>query len=164
MSLVNFSLPYQSATMAPFLYTGPAGGHTTPGSNLRLNAVLPSGSVPGYNEAFRNEPYVPPVKYQHQHQQRRQTVQRRSQEVYTEHTSFSSTQDSRYAVYNQDFRRTQPRQQQHQQLLQQQQQQMKPPPPSSPSSFQQQSHRAHSPEPVKSRTEDPENYPERPNG
>ncbi|EZA51646.1 hypothetical protein DMN91_003493 [Ooceraea biroi] len=161
MSLVNFSLPYQSATMAPFLYTGPTGGHTTPGSNLRLNAVLPSGTVPGYNEpeAFRNEPYVPPMKYQHQHQQRRQAAQRRSQEVYTEHTSFSSTQDTRYAVYNQDFRRIQPRQQQQQ--LQQQQQQMRPPPPSS-SPFQQQSHQTRSPEPVKSRTEDQENYPERP--
>ncbi|XP_067214876.1 protein spaetzle 3 isoform X2 [Linepithema humile] len=154
MALVNFSLPYQSATMAPFLYTGPAGGHTA-ANNLRLNAVLPSGSVPtSYNEqeAFRNEPYAPPIKY-HQHQQRRQSVQQRSREVYAEHTSFSSTQDTRYTVYNQDFRRTQPRQQQ-----QQQQQQMRPPPPAS--SFQQ---RTQSPESDKSQTEEQESFPERPN-
>lgn len=153
MALVNFSLPYQSATMAPFLYTGPAGGHTT-ANNLRLNAVLPSGSVPPvYNEQenFRNEPYVPPVKYHHQ--RRQTTAQQRNQEIYTENTSFSS-QDTRYTVYNQDFRRTQPRQQQQQQ----QQQQMRPP----PSLFQQQQTR--SPESIKSHTEEQENYPDRPNG
>lgn len=147
MALVNFSLPYQSATMAPFLYTG---GHTTV-NNLGLNAVLPSGSVPSYNEqeTFHNEPYAPPVKY---HQHRRQPVQQRSQEIYAEHTSFSSTQDARYTAYNQDFRRTQPRLQQ---------QQMRPPPPSSSFQQQQQQHsRSH--EPIKSRIEEQENYPERP--
>ncbi|KAL6260151.1 hypothetical protein P5V15_007685 [Pogonomyrmex californicus] len=159
MALVNFSLPYQSATMAPFLYAGST-AHAT-ASNLRLNAVLPPGSAPSYNEqeGFRgNEPYAPPIKY-HQHR-RGQSTQQRSQQIYTEHTSFSS-QDTRYTMYNQDFRRTQPRQQQQQQQQQhqqqQQQQQMRPPP--SPSSFQH-----HSSEPVKSRTEDQENYPDRPNG
>lgn len=154
MALVNFSLPYQSVTMAPFLYAGSTGDHTTVNS-LRLNAVLPPGSAPGYNEreSFRNEPYTPPIKY-HQHR-RSQPTQQRSHEIYTEHTSFS-TQDNRYTVYNQDFRRTQPRQQPQQQ--QQQQQQMRPPP--SPSSFQHQ----RSSEPVKTRVEERENYPERPIG
>lgn len=146
MALANFSLPYQSATMAPFLYTG---GHTT-ANNLGLNAV------PSYNEqeTFHNEPYTPPVKY---HQHRRQSPQQRNQEIYAEHTSFSSTQDNRYTAYNQDFRRTQPR-------LQQQQQQMRPPPPSS--SFQQQQQQQHSQshESIKSRIEEQENYPERPQG
>lgn len=151
MALVNFSLPYQSATMAPFLYTG---GHTTANS-LGLNTVLPPGSVPSYNEqeTFRNEPYAPPVKY---HQHRRQSAPQRSQEIYAEHTSFSSTQDTRYTAYNQDFRRIQPR------LQQQQQQQMRPPPPSP---FQQQQQHSRSPEPIKSRIEEQDqNYPERPHG
>lgn len=151
MSLVNFTLPYQSATMAPFLYAGSAAEHTT-ANNLRLNALLPSGAVPSFNEqeSFHNEPYVSPIKYR-QHQQRRQATQsHKSRETYAEHSSFSSTQDTRYAVYNQDFRRTQPRQQQ-------QQQQMRPP----PSPFQQQSHTS---EPVKSRPQEQENYPDRPNG
>lgn len=154
MELVNFSLPYQSVTMAPFLYAGSTGGHTTANS-LRLNAVLPSGSASNYNEreSFRNEPYAPPIKY-HQHR-RSQATQQRNHEIYTEHTSFSSTQDSRYTMYNQDFRRTQPRQQQQQQ---QQQQQMRPPP--SPSSFQHQ----RSSEPIKTWLEKQENYPERPIG
>ncbi|XP_020298747.1 protein spaetzle 3 [Pseudomyrmex gracilis] len=155
MALVNFSLPYQSATMAPFLYTGPVGGHTT-ANNLRLNAVLPSASVPPvYNEQdnFRNEPYVPPVKYHHQ--RRQATAQQRNQEIYTENTSFSS-QDTRYTVYNQDFRRTQPRQQQ--------QQQMRPPPPPSLFQQQQQQQQTQSSEPIKSHTEEQENYPDRPNG
>lgn len=157
MALVNFSLPYQSVTMAPFLYAGSTGDHTT-ANNLRLNAVLPSGSAPGYNEreSFRNEPYASPIRY-HQHR-RSQSTQQRSPEIYAEHTSFSSTQDTRYAVYNQDFRRTQPRQQQQQQH-QQQQQQMRPPPPP-PSSFQHQ----RSPQPVKSRIEEQESYPDRPIG
>lgn len=144
---MNFSLPYQSVTMAPFFYAGSPGGHTTANS-LRLNAALPSGSAPGYNEreSLRNEPYAPPTKY-HQHR-RPQSTQQKNHEIYTEHTSFSS-QDTRYAMYNQDFRRTQPRQQQ-------QQQQMRPPP--LPSSFQRPS------EPVKTRIEEQENYPDRPVG
>ncbi|KAM0734872.1 Protein spaetzle 3 [Formica fusca] len=153
MALVNFSLPYQSATMAPFLYTG---GHTTANS-LGLNTVLPPGSVPSYNEqeTFRNEPYAPPVKY---HQHRRQSAPQRSQEIYAEHTSFSSTQDTRYTAYNQDFRRIQPR------LQQQQQQQMRPSPPS-PFQQQQQQQHSRSPEPIKSRIEEQDqNYPERPHG
>ncbi|XP_011871972.1 PREDICTED: uncharacterized protein LOC105564301 [Vollenhovia emeryi] len=158
MALVNFSLPYQSVTTAPFLYAGSTGGHAT-ANNLRLNAVLPPGSASGYNERedFRNEPYAPPAKY-HQHR-RGQSTQQRSHEIYTEHTSFSS-QDSRYnPAYNQDFRRTQPRQQQQQQHEQQQQhQQMRPPPP--PSSFQHQ----RTSEPVKSRIEEQDNFPERPLG
>ncbi|XP_050446730.1 protein spaetzle 3 [Cataglyphis hispanica] len=153
MALVNFSLPYQSATIAPFLYTG---GHTTANS-LGLNTVLPPGSVPSYNEqeTFRNEPYSPPVKY---HQHRRQSAPQRSREIYAEHTSFSSTQDNRYTAYNQDFRRTQPR------LQQQQQQQMRPPPPPSPFQQQQPQH-SRSQEPIKSRIEEQDqNYPERPQG
>lgn len=148
MALVNFSLPYQSATIAPFLYTG---GHTT-ANNLGLNAL--SGSMPRYNEqeTFHNEPYTQPVKYH-----RRQSPQQRNQEIYAEHTSFSSTQDNRYTAYSQDFRRTQPRQQQ------QQQQQMRPPPPSSSFQQQQQQH-SQSHESIKSRIEEQENYPERPQG
>jgi len=145
MALVNFSLPYQSMTMAPFLYASSIGGHTTV-NNLRLNAVLPPGSAPDYNEreSFHNEPYAPPstIKY-HQHR-RNQSAQQRSHEIYTEHTSFS-TQDTRYTMYNQDFKRTQPRQQQQQQL--------RPPPPLS--SFQRSS------ESIKTRIEEQENYPER---
>ncbi|XP_039311616.1 protein spaetzle 3 isoform X2 [Solenopsis invicta] len=142
MALVNFSLPYQS--MTPLLYAGSTGDHTTVNS-LRLNAVSPWGSAPSYNnrESLRNEPYAPPSKYQHQ-----RTQQQRSHEIYTEHTSFSSTQNNRYTGYNQDFRRTQPRQQQ-----QQQQQQMRPP---SPLEFQHQ----HSSETMKIQLEK-ENYPDR---
>ncbi|XP_014488206.1 PREDICTED: uncharacterized protein LOC106751699 isoform X2 [Dinoponera quadriceps] len=150
MSLVNFTLPYQSATMAPFLYTGSGAGHTA-ANNLRLNAF--SGAVPTFNEQedFHNEPYVSPTKHR-QRQQRRQSTQQKNREIYAKHSSSSPTQDTRYAVYNQDFKRTQPRQQQ------QQHQQMRPP----PSLFQQQS--SHSSEPVKTRAQDQENYPERPNG
>ncbi|KAL0103475.1 hypothetical protein PUN28_017612 [Cardiocondyla obscurior] len=147
MALVNFSLPYQSMTTAPFLYAGSTGGHTT-ANNLRLNAVLPPRPAPSYNEreSLSNEPYALPTKY---HQQRRgQSTPQRSHEIYAEHTSFSS-QDTRYTGYNQDFERTQPRQQQ-------QQQQMRPP----PSSFQRHSHHR-SPEP---KIEEQDNYPERPVG
>lgn len=147
MSLVNFSLPYQSATMVPFFYTGSDRRHTI-ANNLRLNAVLPSSSVPSSyeQETFHNEPYVSTIKYR-QHQQRRQSTQQRSPEVHTEHSPFSSTQHTSYAEYNQDFRRIQPRQQQ----------QMRP----SSSSFQQQ--HIHSSEPDKSRIEKQDNYPERSN-
>lgn len=142
---MNFSLPYQSVTMAPFLYADLTGGHTTANS-LRLNAVLPSESAPAYNERenFRNEPYAS-IKYH----RRGQPAQQKSHEIHMEHTSFSSTQDTRYTVYNQDFRRTQPRQQQ--------QQQMRLPPPFS--SFQQPS-----PKPIKTGVEEQETYPEKPIG
>ncbi|KYM98567.1 PREDICTED: uncharacterized protein LOC108777372 [Cyphomyrmex costatus] len=144
MALVNFSLPYQSVTMAPFLYAGSTGGYTTANS-LRLNTVLPSGSMIGYDERqnFRNEPIrTSPIKYH----QRSQSAQQRNHEIYTEHTSFS-TQNTHYSEYNQDFRRTQPRQQQ--------QQQVRPP---LASSFQYQQ----SPEHIKTRIEEQQNYPERP--
>ncbi|XP_036151014.1 protein spaetzle 3 [Monomorium pharaonis] len=146
MALVNFTLPYQSVTMAPFLYADSSGSHTTTNS-LRLSDLLPSRLASSYNEreSFRNEPYALPIKY---HQQRySQTTQQKSHEIYTEHTSM---QDNRYTVYNQDIRRTQPRQQQQQQ---QQQQQIKSP---ASSSFQQRSS-----EPLKTWLEKQENYPDR---
>lgn len=147
MALVNFSLPYQSVTMAPFLYAGSTEGYTTANS-LRLNTALPSGSTISYaeRENFHNEPYTPPIRF-HQHQ-RSQFTQQKNHEIYTEHTTFS-TQGTHYNVYNQDFRRTQPRQQQ---------QHMRP--PSLPSSFQYQQ----SPERIKPRIEEQQNHPEKPIG
>jgi len=129
-------------TMAPFLYASSIGGHTT-ANNLRLNAVLPPGSAPDYNEreSFHNEPYAPPSTINYDQHRRSQSAQQRSHEIYME-----STQDTRYTMYNQDFKRTQPRQQQ-------QQQQLRPPPPLS--SFQRSS------ESIKTRIEEQENYPER---
>lgn len=151
MALVNFSLPYQSTTMAPFFYTRPDEGHTI-ANNLRLSAMMPSSpsSASSYNEqeAFHNEPYVSPIKY-HQHQQHHST-QQRSREIYMEH-SFSSGQDTNYAGYDQDFRRIQPRHQ-----LERQQQTSTLP----SSSFQQQQIYSDS---DKSRTERRDNYPERSN-
>ncbi|XP_053978206.1 protein spaetzle 3 [Hylaeus volcanicus] len=164
MSLANFTLPYQSATPTPFFYGGQNGGHT-PANNLRLNAVLPPAPALNFNEreSFQNEPYIPPAGYQQQRQQpsfNRQT----STNPFVEHSSFSSTQDTRYANYNQDFRRTQPRQQQ----------QMRPSPPQ-----QQQIQQPHQPQQPQqqrvqgerdqddlrtSRTPEQESYPERPNG
>ncbi|KYN15975.1 PREDICTED: uncharacterized protein LOC108764527 [Trachymyrmex cornetzi] len=142
MALVNFSLPYQSVTMAPFLYAGSTEGYATAHS-FRLNTMLPSGSTIGYDEqeSFRNEPYTPPIRY-HQYQ-RSQSTQQKNHEVYMEHT----TQDTFYNMYNQDLRRTRSRQQQ---------QQMRP--PSLPSSFQYQQ----SPEHIKTRIKDQQNQPERP--
>ncbi|KYN41652.1 hypothetical protein ALC56_03913 [Trachymyrmex septentrionalis] len=147
MALVNFSLPYQSVTMAPFLYAGSTEGYTTAHS-FHLNTMLPSGSTIGYDEqeSFHNEPYTPPIKY-HQHQ-RSQSTQQKNHEIYMEHTSFS-TQDTLYNMYNQDLRRTRSRQQQ---------QQIRP--PSLPSSF----HYQQLPKHIKTRIEDQQNQPERPIG
>lgn len=116
MSLVNFTLPYQSATPTPFFYGGQNGGQST-ANNLRLNAVLPPAPAPNFNdqESFLNEPYIPPAAYQQQQQQRQRQSnfnRQRNSNAFAEQSSFSSTQDNRYANYNQDFRRTQPRQQQ----------------------------------------------------
>ncbi|XP_015591781.1 protein spaetzle 3 [Cephus cinctus] len=178
MSLVNFTLPYQTASPSPFLFNG-AGGHSTV-NNLRLNAVLPPPPAPSYNdeEPFQNEPYIPPPQYEQRHQQQqqqqqerhRQHAQQRSREqhqILQQHPGHGaaslSTQDARYANYNQDFRRTQPRQQQ--------QQQTRPPPPPQaplpvPQEQQQRIHPHHSQEalPSQAREQPSENYPDRPNG
>jgi len=147
MALMNFSLPYQSITMAPFLYAGSTEGYTTTHS-LRLNTMLPSGSTISYDEQenFRNEPYTPPIKY-HQHQ-RSQSTQQKNHKVYMEHMSFSA-QNTFYNMYNQDLRNTRSRQQQQQIRL-----------PSLLSSFQYQQ----SPKHIKTRIEDQQNQPERPIG
>ncbi|CAK9801693.1 Protein spaetzle 3 [Anthophora quadrimaculata] len=161
MSLINFTLPYQTATSTPFFYGGQSGGQSTV-NNLRLNAVLPPAPAPNFNEQepFQNEPYIPPATYQQQQQQRqRQTTfnQQRNSNVFVEHSSFSTTQDTRYANYNQDFRRTQPRQQQ---------QQMRPAPPSPP--VQQQQQRVETERDQDNfrtlRMPEQEGYPDRPNG
>ncbi|XP_018048177.1 PREDICTED: uncharacterized protein LOC108687085 isoform X1 [Atta colombica] len=146
MALVNFSLPYQSITMAPFLYAGSTEGYTTTHS-LRLNSMLPSGSTISYDEQenFRNEPYTPPIKY-HQHQRSQST--QKNHKVYMEHMSFSA-QNTFYNMYNQDLRNTRSRQQQQQIRL-----------PSLLSSFQYQQ----SPKYIKTRIEDQQNQPERPIG
>lgn len=162
MSLVNFTLPYQSVTPTPFFYGGQNGGQSTV-NNLRLNAVLPPAPAPNFNdqEPFQNEPYIPPAAYQQQQQQQQQQRQRqstvnrqRNTNTFVEDSSFSSTQDSRYANYNQDFRRTQPRQQQ---------QQMRPPP-----SLSQQQQRVSVERDQDnfrtSRMPEQESYPDRPNG
>ncbi|XP_003701081.1 spaetzle domain-containing protein 3 [Megachile rotundata] len=149
MSLVNFTLPYQSATPTPFFYGGQNGGQPAV-NNLRLNAVLPVAPAPNFNgqESFQNEPYIPPAAYQQKQQQHRQRTalnRQASSSTFVEQSSFSSTQDTRYANYNQDFRRTQPRQQQ---------QQMRP--PQSQENGQDSSRTSRMPE--------QETYPERPNG
>ncbi|XP_011069101.1 PREDICTED: uncharacterized protein LOC105154976 [Acromyrmex echinatior] len=146
MALVNFSLPYQSVTMAPFLYASSTEGYTTAHS-LHLNTMSRSGSTMiGYDEqeSFRKEPYTPPIRY-HQHQGGQST--QKNHEVYMEHMSFS-TQDTLYNMYNQDLRSTRSR---HQQQIR---------PPSLPSSFQYQQ----SPKHIKTRIEDQQNQPERPIG
>lgn len=154
MSLVNFSLPYQPATPTPFFYGGQPGGHS-PVNNLRLNAVLPPAPAPNFNdrEPFQNEPYIPPAGYQQQKQHQSSFSRQTSSNPYVEHSSFSSSQDTRYDNYNQDFRRTQPRQQQQTR------------PPASPPQQQQrvpvdrdQSNQR------TSRMPEEESYPERPNG
>nr|XP_031830437.1 protein spaetzle 3 isoform X2 [Nomia melanderi] len=152
MSLVNFTLPYQSATPTPFFYGGQTGGHSSV-NNLRLNAVLPPAPAPNFNdrEPFQNEPYIPPAGYQQQKQHQTAFNRQTTSNSYIEHSSFSSTQDTRYDNYNQDFRRTQPRQQQQR--------------PAPPISQQQRSqvdrdqsnHRT-------SRMPEDDSYPERPNG
>lgn len=157
MSLVNFTLPYQSATPTPFFYGGHNGGQSTV-NNLRLNAVLPPAPAPNFNEQepYRNEPYIPPAVYQQQQQQRqRQSAfnRQRGSNTFAEHSSFSSTQDTRYANYNQDFRRTQPRQQQ----------QMRPPPSQPPAQQRVQVEKdqdRHGPP----RPPEQESYPDRPDG
>ncbi|KAG7205532.1 hypothetical protein KM043_007510 [Ampulex compressa] len=164
MSLVNFTLPYQSATPAPFLYAN--GGPSTV-NNLRLNAVLPAAPAANFNERqpFQNEPYIPPARYhqqqQQQQQRQRQSGQQRSQESFVERSSFSASQDTRYVNFEQDFRRTQPRQQQQQQ---QQQQQMRP--PTAPQqSVQQRGHGDRQEQETRTqRPSEQESYPERPNG
>ncbi|XP_003398592.1 protein spaetzle 3 [Bombus affinis] len=162
MSLVNFTLPYQSATPTPFFYGGQNGGQSTV-NNLRLNAVLPPAPAPNFNdqEPFQNEPYIPPAAYQQQQQQQQQQRQRqstvnrqRNTNTFVEDSSFSSTQDNRYANYNQDFRRTQPRQQQ---------QQMRPP-PSLPQQQQRVSVERDQDNFRTSRMPEQESYPDRPNG
>ncbi|KAI4493498.1 hypothetical protein M0804_001674 [Polistes exclamans] len=165
MSLTNFSLPYHTATPSSFLYTG----HSTV-NNLRLNAVLPPAPPVNYDnrEPFRNEPYIPPSRYQQERQQQqqqqqqrqRQTNQQRRPEIYAEQSSFSSTQDTRYTNYDEDFRRTQPRMQQ--------QQQMRPPPPA-PSNQRQQERIGQNDEHEReslqsSRISEQDGYPDRPNG
>ena len=130
MSLANFSLPFQTVTPSPFLYAGNEGRSII--NNLRLNAVLTPPPAPTFTEdtQYRNDPYI---RYQQQQQQQTQKQQRyrqapprqpqqlRGREVFTGATSsFSSarsfsSQDTRYTGYDQDFRRTQPRQEQQQQ-------------------------------------------------
>lgn len=159
MSLANFTLPYQSATPTPFFYDGQNGGQSTV-NNLRLNAVLPPAPARNFNEQepFQNEPYIPPIGYQNQQQQRqRQSAfnRQRNGNPYVEHSSFSSAQDTRYANYNQDFRRTQPRQQQIR--------------PSAPPLAQQQQQQRATVEKEQenfrtSRMPEQESYPDRPNG
>lgn len=162
MSLANFTLPYQSATPTPFFYDGQNGGQSTV-NNLRLNAVLPPAPARNFNEQepFQNEPYIPPIGYQNQQQQRqRQSAfnRQRNGNPYVEHSSFSSAQDTRYANYNQDFRRTQPRQQQIRPsappLAQQQQQQQQQ---RATVEKEQENFRT-------SRMPEQESYPDRPNG
>ena len=157
MSLVNFSLPYQSATPTPFFYGGQNQGHSTV-NNLRLNAVLPPAPAHSFNERepFQNEPYVPPANYQQQRQHQPAFNRQSSPNTFVEHSSFSSTQDTRYANYNQDFRRTHPRQQQ-----------MRPPPspPQQPQQPQQRIHVERDEENLRtSKISELESYPERPNG
>ena len=157
MSLVNFTLPYQSATPTPFFYGGQNGGQPT-ANNLRLNAVLPPAPAPNFNdqESFLNEPYIPPAAYQQQQQQRqRQSTfnRQRNSNAFTEQSSFSSTQDNRYANYNQDFRRTQPRQQQQMRF-----------PPSLPQQRQRVQTEADQDNFRTSRMPEQESYPDRPNG
>lgn len=157
MSLVNFSLPYQSATPTPFFYGGQNGGHSTV-NNLRLNAVLPPAPAHSFNERepFQNEPYVPSASYQQQRQHQPAFNRQSSPNSFVEHSSFSSTQDTRYANYNQDFRRTHPRQQQMR------------PPPSPPQQTQQPPQRIHVERDEDnlrtSKISEQESYPERPNG
>lgn len=156
MSLVNFTLPYQSATPTPFFYGGQNGGQSTV-NNLRLNAVLPPAPAPNFNEQepFQNEPYIPPTGYQQQQQQqRRQSTfnRQRNTNTFVEHSSFSSTQDTRYANYNQDFRRTQPRQQQQMRPVSPLPQQQRVPVERDQDNFR------------TSRMPEQESYPDRPNG
>ncbi|XP_078039887.1 spaetzle domain-containing protein 3 [Augochlora pura] len=160
MSLVNFTLPYQPATPTPFFYGGQTGGHSSV-NNLRLNAVLPPAPAPNFNdrEPFQNEPYIPPAGYQQQKQHQSTFNRQTNSNPYVEHSSFSSSQDTRYDNYNQDFRRTQPRQQQQQQ----QQQQMRPPPSSTQQQQRAQVDRDQSNQRT-SRMPEEESYPERPNG
>lgn len=156
MSLVNFTLPYQSATPTPFFYGGQNGGQST-ANNLRLNAVLPPAPVPNFNdqESFLNEPYIPPAAYQQQQQQRHQSTfnRQRNSNTFAEQSSFSSTQDNRYANYNQDFRRTQPRQQQQMRF-----------PPSLPQQRERVSIEGDQNNLRTSRMPEQESYPDRPNG
>lgn len=137
MSLANFSFPFQLAASTSYAFPGDQSPQSAI-SNLRLNAVLPPTPAPTFNDErrYENEPYITPAQYQHQHQQQQQRQreqQLRAQESYGGHhhhhhhpgtpVSSGPNQDTRYANYNQDFRRTQPRQQQVSQQQTNQQQQ-----------------------------------------
>ncbi|XP_046492527.1 protein spaetzle 3 [Neodiprion pinetum] len=151
MALVNFTLPYQTATPSPFLLPG-APGHSTV-NNLRYNAVPPPPPAPSYNneDPYHNEPYVPPAEYRHTPSLTTQQHQSTYARV---------THETHYANYNQDFRRTQTRQSQ----------QTRPPPTIPPTNnvltqapLQQQPRGLH--EAKQSQAPSPaDNYPERPNG
>ncbi|XP_011309753.1 uncharacterized protein [Fopius arisanus] len=114
MSLANFSLPFQLATPAPYMYPPPT--QQTPVNHLGLNGVPPGDNFRG-ERRYQNEPYIPPAAYHQQDQQDhlRQYYKQAPQQQFRGqvHHQVESSQDDGYS-FRQDFRQTQTASARHQ--------------------------------------------------